>query len=63
VRRLRAEIERRALRVQIEVDGGVDVGNARALQEAGADVLVVGSAVFAGGDPEGAARRLIEICR
>lgn len=63
LRRLRAEIGRRALSVQIEVDGGVDPSNARALKEAGADVLVAGSAVFAGGDPEGAARRLLETCR
>jgi ribulose-phosphate 3-epimerase len=30
----------------IEVDGGVDVGNAAELADAGADVLVAGSAVF-----------------
>ena len=30
----------------IEVDGGVDPGNTRALTEAGADVLVSGSAFF-----------------
>jgi ribulose-phosphate 3-epimerase len=63
VRRLRAEIERRALTVQIEVDGGVDPKNARALAEAGADILVAGSAVFAAGDPEANSRRLIEACR
>lgn len=34
----------------IEVDGGVDRTNARQLIEAGANVLVAGSAVFAGGD-------------
>ncbi len=63
VRRLRAEVQRRALTVQIEVDGGVDPTNARALTEAGADILVAGSAVFAGGDPEANSRRLIEACR
>ncbi len=35
----------------IEVDGGVDPGNARALVEAGADILVAGSAVFHSPDP------------
>lgn len=35
----------------IEVDGGVDPGNARALAEAGADILVAGSAVFRSPDP------------
>ena len=37
----------------IEVDGGVDKTNARALIEAGANVLVAGSAVFNGGDLKG----------
>lgn len=35
--------------VHIEVDGGVTPDNARKLAEAGADVLVAGSAVFKGG--------------
>ena len=37
----------------IEVDGGVDRTNAKALIEAGANVLVAGSAVFTGGDLKG----------
>jgi ribulose-phosphate 3-epimerase len=36
-------------RVPIEVDGGVTAQNARALAQAGASVLVAGSAVFKGG--------------
>jgi ribulose-phosphate 3-epimerase len=60
IRRLRRLIQDRGLKVQIEVDGGVDVGNIRALVEAGAEVLVAGSAVFGHGDPESAARRLLE---
>jgi ribulose-phosphate 3-epimerase len=60
VRRLRAQIQARGLAVSIEVDGGVDVTNARALCEAGAEVLVAGQAVFGQGDPEAASRRLIE---
>ncbi len=35
----------------IEVDGGVDTGNAAALVAAGADILVAGSAVFGSDDP------------
>ncbi len=35
--------------IVIEVDGGVTTENARAIAEAGADVLVTGSAVFRGG--------------
>jgi ribulose-phosphate 3-epimerase len=35
--------------VHIEIDGGVDVGTAPSVTQAGADVLVAGSAVFRGG--------------
>jgi ribulose-phosphate 3-epimerase len=63
VRRLRRIVQERGLQVQIEVDGGVDLANARTLVEAGAELLVAGSAVFSGGDAEGATRRLIESCR
>jgi ribulose-phosphate 3-epimerase len=63
IRRLHAIIRDRDLKAQIEVDGGVDLSHIRALVEAGAEVLVAGSAVFGLGDPEGAARRLIEGAR
>jgi ribulose-phosphate 3-epimerase len=63
VRRLRRTVQERGLRVQIEVDGGVDSSNARALVDAGAELLVAGSAVFGEGDPEASSRRLIEICQ
>lgn len=43
---LRAEIDRRSLATEIEVDGGVDAGNAAACVAAGATVLVAGTAVF-----------------
>ncbi|HLS96947.1 MAG TPA: ribulose-phosphate 3-epimerase [Sphingobacterium sp.] len=45
-------------RLLIEIDGGVGAGNAAALLEAGADVLVAGSSVFAAADPEEAVRQL-----
>jgi ribulose-phosphate 3-epimerase len=63
IRRLRRTIQERGLKAQIEVDGGVDAGNIRSLVEAGAEVLVAGSAVFGHGDPEAAARRLLEAAR
>ena len=63
IRRLHRIIQDRGLKAQIEVDGGVDLGNIRSLVEAGAEVLVAGSAVFGHGDPESAARRLIEAAR
>jgi len=58
--RLRAEIDRRGLAVRLEVDGGVKASNAAALVEAGADLLVAGSAVFGAADPAAATRGLIE---
>ena len=48
VRRLRAATGGLPQRPLVEVDGGVTPDNARALVEAGADVLVAGSAVFRG---------------
>jgi ribulose-phosphate 3-epimerase len=44
--RLRAMIDERGLRVDLEVDGGIKPGTARQVVAAGADVLVAGSAVF-----------------
>ncbi len=51
VRTLKAEIIRQGLDVELEVDGGVTTSNARALAEAGFDILVAGSAVFKSEDP------------
>ncbi|MFN2451699.1 MAG: ribulose-phosphate 3-epimerase [Candidatus Dormibacteria bacterium] len=47
VAQVRAEIERQGLVCDVEVDGGVDARNARACHDAGANVLVAGTAVFA----------------
>lgn len=63
VRRLRRQIQDRGLRAVIEVDGGVDLSNIKALVEAGAEVLVAGNAVYGQGDAEAAARRLLEAAR
>jgi ribulose-phosphate 3-epimerase len=46
IRELRAEIVRRGLDVDIEVDGGIKVDNVALVAEAGANVVVAGSAVF-----------------
>lgn len=51
VRVLKAEIDRQGLDIPIEVDGGVSASNAKALTEAGAEILVAGSAVFKAEDP------------
>ena len=52
IRTLRAEMVRQGHIIPIEVDGGVSASNAAALAEAGAEILVAGSAVFKSDDPE-----------
>lgn len=51
IRTLKAEIDRLGLSVAIEVDGGVSPANAQALIDAGAEILVAGSAVFKAENP------------
>jgi ribulose-phosphate 3-epimerase len=51
VRALRHALDERKLSAELEVDGGIKVENARRIAEAGATVLVAGSAVFE--DPDG----------
>ena len=51
VRELKALITEKGASTLIEIDGGVTDANARALTEAGADVLVAGSFVFKSDDP------------
>lgn len=46
VRKLKAEIDKRALEVEIQVDGGITSENAPLAKEAGASILVAGSSVF-----------------
>ncbi len=58
VRDLKAEITRRNLSTKIEIDGGVGLQNAEVLLQAGADVLVAGSAVFKAADPKDMIARL-----
>ncbi len=46
LRALKAEIDRLGLECLLEIDGGINLENAHEAAEAGADVLVAGSAVF-----------------
>ena len=46
IRQVRQEISRRNLNIEVEVDGGIYLETAPLVVEAGADVLVAGSAVF-----------------
>jgi ribulose-phosphate 3-epimerase len=58
---LRREVQRRGLSVDVEIEGGVTLEGARRFVDAGATVLVAGSAIFAAGDVEAAAQRLKSI--
>lgn len=55
--RLRAALPER---VYVQVDGGIDGENARRAHEAGATLLVAGSAIFDGGDLPRAYRGLVQ---
>jgi ribulose-phosphate 3-epimerase len=50
IKAAREMINRDGLKTQIMIDGGVDAGNAASIVEAGADVLVMGSAFFGADD-------------
>ncbi len=58
IRTLRGWIEERGLACELEVDGGVDAETAPLCIEAGADVLVAGSAVFGMADRAAAIRAI-----
>lgn len=61
IKTLKEEIITRNLTTKIEIDGGVGLQNAEVLLQAGADVLVAGSAVFKAPDPAEAISRLKNI--
>lgn len=51
IKTLKAEMDRRGVVKDIEVDGGVSASNAHILAEAGATILVAGSSVFKAESP------------
>jgi len=58
VARARAFLTAAGSAADVEVDGGVDTGNAAALVDAGATILVAGASVFGTADPAEATRAL-----
>ena len=60
IRDLRKMITDRGLNIDIEVDGGIKLSNVKKVLEAGANVIVAGSAVF-GGDVEQNVKDFLEV--
>lgn len=48
---LKAEIDRRGAKAEIEIDGGINLDNVRSVKEAGATMIVAGSTVFRSENP------------
>lgn len=61
VSQLKSLIAQSHASAKIEIDGGVTLQNAKALVDAGADVLVAGHLVFSAADPKVIIRQLKEI--
>lgn len=57
---MREELERRGLRADVEVDGGISSANAGRAPAAGATVIVAASAIFESSEAAAAARELAE---
>lgn len=51
IKDVRQMIKAKGLNINIEVDGGITLDNAKQIVEAGADVLVAGNTVFKSSDP------------
>ena len=62
IRALRDKIAEKDRKIDIEVDGGIKASNTKQVLEAGANILVAGSAVF-NGDPGENTRDFMEILR
>lgn len=60
IRDLRKMADDKGLPVKLEVDGGINFNNADMIIEAGADILVAGSAIF-NGDKEKNVKKFMEI--
>jgi len=59
---IRAECDRRGLKMDIQVDGGINMKTAPIAAQAGANILVAGSAVFNAEDMAQAVRELKAVC-
>jgi ribulose-phosphate 3-epimerase len=62
IKQLKQLILEKQSKALIEVDGGVTLGNAASIIQAGADVLVAGNTVFASTSPIDTIKQLKSIC-
>ncbi len=62
LREVRAILKERNLEVDVQVDGGIHLGNVKNIIDAGANVIVAGSAVFKG-DVEENTQKFMEILK
>lgn len=60
LRRLRVLLQLHSSQAQIEIDGGITAQNATAVVEAGAEILVAGSAIFGAQDPALAVQQMLQ---
>ncbi|MFQ5532448.1 MAG: ribulose-phosphate 3-epimerase [Candidatus Methylomirabilales bacterium] len=58
VEEMRRRLDALGIRCELEVDGGIKMENCARIAEAGASILVAGSAVFQSPDPAGVIRRM-----
>jgi len=63
VEAIRTAADRRGLPVEVEVEGGIGADEASRCVEAGASVVVVGSAIFGADDPDRAVRELAAVVK
>jgi len=58
MRKLRQWVDSLGLKIELEIDGGVKLNNAREVAQAGTDILVAGSAVFEAASPGQVVRQM-----
>lgn len=63
IRETRAMLDAKGLQTDIQVDGGIYLTNVREVLDAGANVIVAGSAVFKGGQAAENTRQFMEILK
>ncbi len=62
LRQVRQILDEKNPKVDVQIDGGIHLGNVREILDAGANIIVTGSAVF-NGDVEENTRKFMEILR